>query len=244
MTIKYLGKPSKYKLETYSPNFLDSVKRNSSEQMGLYFGCDYWNAYEFSYLNSKNQPVLECLEIKISMTSLVTVESKSMKLYLASFYNKRFITPDNAYSLIKKDLTKLLNSKVWINKKRTHPKTPKSILLNRASRIISKDKIIKFEGFRSVCPITSQPDWANIYFHSSTNPINSKYLIKLLKSYRAQGDFHETCIESIFLTMLNDHQFKNLTVYGRFLRRGGIDINPMRSTHNKYIFSNHREFNQ
>ena len=88
MKTKYLGKPNNPKTDSYSPNFLDSVERHSID-MGSFYGLDYWNAYEFSYLNAKNQPVFESLEIKVPMNSLVTVESKSLKIYLASFYNKR-----------------------------------------------------------------------------------------------------------------------------------------------------------
>ena len=93
MNSKHLGKDTLYQLETYSPSFLDAVKRNSAKESAIYFGHDYWNAYEFSYLNSKRQPVLESLEIKIPMRSIHTVESKSLKLYLASFFNKKFNDP-------------------------------------------------------------------------------------------------------------------------------------------------------
>ena len=241
MKSKHLGKHTNHKFETYSPSFLDGVKRNSPKQFETFFGHDYWNAYEFSYLNSRNQPVLESLEIKIPMTSIATVESKSLKLYLASLFNKKFNDPNKAYSLIEKDISQLINSKVTVKKKISYQAPPKSVLLNSATNKIVKNKVIKFEGFRSICPVTSQPDWANIYFHSASNSIDPKPLIKLLKSYRSRGDFHEACIESIFLSMLNDLHIDNLTVYGRFLRRGGIDINPLRSTKGKFVFLNFRD---
>ena len=104
--------------------------------------------------------------------------------------------------------------------------------------------MLKFEGFRSICPVTSQPDWANIYIHSSSDPIDSTRLIKLLKSFREKGDFHEACIDSIFLTLRDQFKINDLTVCGRFLRRGGIDINPIRSSSKKIIFKNFRDFNQ
>lgn len=241
MKSKHLGKDTLYQLETYSPSFLDAVKRNSPKEAASCHGHDYWNAYEFSYLNSCNQPVLESLELKIPMTSLHTVESKSLKLYLASFFNKKFNDPNKAYALIAKDLGKLLNAEVAVNKKVRYPESPKSVLLNKATKKIAKNKVIKFEGFRSICPVTSQPDWANIYFHSASNTMEPKPLLKLLKSYRARGDFHEACIESIFISIISGLKFSNLTVYGRFLRRGGIDINPVRSTSRKIIFQNFRD---
>ena len=241
MKSKHLGKKTDYKLETYSPNFLDSVNRNSSTKIKPFFGHDFWNAYEFSYLNSQNQPVLESLEIKIPMTSLLTVESKSLKLYLASLFNKKFTDPKRAYRLIEKNLSQLTDSQVTVKKKISYQSPPQARLLNSAIKNIAKNKVIKFEGFRSICPVTSQPDWANIYFHSASHPIEPKPLIKLMESYRSKGDFHEACIESIFLSMLEDLKMDDLTVYGRFLRRGGIDINPLRSTNRKFIFSNFRD---
>ena len=241
MKSKHLGKDTLYQLETYSPSFLDAVKRNSPKEVAIYFGHDYWNACEFSYLISKRQPVLESLEIKIPMTSIYTVESKSLKLYLASYFNKKFNDPKKAYGLIAKDLSKLLKTDVSVKKKVRYQNSPKSILLNKSVKKIPKNKVIKFEGFRSICPVTSQPDWANIYFYSTSNAIEPKLLLKLLKSYRARGDFHEACIESIFFSMISDMKLEDLTVYGRFLRRGGIDINPIRSMSRKIAFQNFRD---
>ena len=243
MKTKYLGKPNNPKTDSYSPNFLDSVERHSID-MGSVYGLDSWNAYEFSYLNAKNQPVFESLEIKVPMNSLVTVESKSLKIYLASFYNKKFNNSAKACKLIEKDLGKLLQSKVSVTKKVKYENSPKAVLLNRAINKIKKNTIIKFEGFRSICPVTSQPDWATIYLHSSSSAIEPKPVIKLLKSFRQRGDFHEACIESIFCTLARNFLIKDLTVFGRFLRRGGIDINPIRSSSKKLLFKNFRDHNQ
>ena len=243
MKIKYLGQQSTPKLDSYSPDFLDSIPRHN-QHLNKFFGLDYWNAYEFSYLNSKNLPVIEALEIKIPMHSEFTVESKSLKLYLASFYNKKFNDSTRAYKLIEGDLTKLLNSQVSVRKLNRFDDAPNSTLVSRFKNKIPKNKVIHFQGFRSICPVTSQPDWGNIYIHSMSNPMDSKKLIKFLKSYRNKGDFHEACIESIFISLRDDFKIDDLTVYGKFLRRGGIDINPIRSTSKKLIFKNFRDFSQ
>ena len=243
MKIKYLGQQSTPKLDSYSPDFLDSIPRNN-QHLNQFFGLDYWNAYEFSYLNSRNLPVIEALEIKISMHSALTVESKSLKLYLASFYNKKFNDSAKAHKLIEKDLTKLLHSSVSVKKTNRFDVAPSSTLISRFKNIVPKNKVIHFQGFRSICPVTSQPDWGNIYIHSMSHPIDSKKLIKFLKSYRNKGDFHEACIESIFISLRNDFEINDLTVFGKFLRRGGIDINPIRSTQKKLIFKNFRDFSQ
>lgn len=243
MKIKYLGNKSTPKLDSYSPSFLDAIPRNN-QHLNNFFGLDYWNAYEFSYLNSRNLPVIEALEIKISMHSLLTVESKSLKLYLASFYNKKFSKPASAYKLIEKDLTKILDSSVSVRKLNRFDEVPISTLISKFKNKVPKNKVTHFQGFRSICPVTSQPDWGNIYIHSASDPIDSKKLIKLLKSFRNRGDFHEACIESIFISLKNDFRIDDLTVYGKFLRRGGIDINPIRSTSKKLIFKNFRDFSQ
>tara|TARA_Y100000741_G_scaffold87634_1_gene64757 strand:+ start:1639 stop:2370 length:732 start_codon:yes stop_codon:yes gene_type:complete len=241
--IKYLGQQSTPKLDSYSPDFLDSIPRHN-QHLNKFFGLDYWNAYEFSYLNSKNLPVIEALEIKIPMHSAFTVESKSLKLYLASFYNKKFNNSTRAYKLIEGDLSKLLNSQVSVRKLNRFDDAPSSTLVSRFKNKVPKNKVIHFQGFRSICPVTSQPDWGNIYIHSMSNPMDSKKLIKFLKSYRNKGDFHEACIESIFISLRDDFKIDDLTVYGKFLRRGGIDINPIRSTSKKLIFKNFRDFSQ
>ena len=243
MKIKYLGQQSTPKLDSYSPDFLDSIPRHN-QHLNKFFGLDYWNAYEFSYLNSKNLPVIEALEIKIPMHSEFTVESKSLKLYLASFYNKKFNDSTRAYKLIEGDLTKLLNSQVSVRKLNRFDDAPSSTLVSRFKNKVPKNKVIHFQGFRSICPVTSQPDWGNIYIHSMSDPMDSKKLIKFLKSYRNKGDFHEACIESIFISLRDDFKIDDLTVYGKFLRRGGIDINPIRSTSKKLIFKNFRDFSQ
>ena len=243
MKIKYLGQQSTPKLDSYSPDFLDSIPRHN-QHLNKFFGLDYWNAYEFSYLNSKNLPVIEALEIKIPKHSAFTVESKSLKLYLASFYNKKFNNSTRAYKLIEGDLSKLLNSQVSVRKLNRFDDAPSSTLVSRFKNKVPKNKVIHFQGFRSICPVTSQPDWGNIYIHSMSNPMDSKKLIKFLKSYRNKGDFHEACIESIFISLRDDFKIDDLTVYGKFLRRGGIDINPIRSTSKKLIFKNFRDFSQ
>ena len=167
-----------------------------------------------------------------------------MKIYLASFYNKKFNHPTRAYKLIERDLSKLLNSSVSVRKLNRFDDAPSSTLVARFKNKVPKNKVIHFQGFRSICPVTSQPDWGNIYIHSMSNPMDSKKLIKFLKSYRNKGDFHEACIESIFISLRDDFKIDDLTVYGKFLRRGGIDINPIRSTSKKLIFKNFRDFSQ
>jgi 7-cyano-7-deazaguanine reductase len=241
--VKFLGKTQEG-ISSYSPKLLDSVNRNNTASMDSFFGCDYWTAYEFSYLNASNQPVLQMLEIKIPMSSRQTVESKSLKLYLASFYKRKFTHVQSAFNIIERDLSTLLDARIKVKKITKFAQPPKSYLMTAKSKRIVKNKVVRFEGFRSICPVTSQPDWATIYFYSDSNSLDLQKLNKLLKSYREQGDFHETCIESIFLSLYREQNLSNLTVFGRFLRRGGIDINPLRSSSAASIFVNFRDIPQ
>ena len=239
MTTKFLGKtvgktPTGFKA-------LDPIARGEAAHA---YGVDYWNAYEFNYLDDKKIPVLKVLQILIPSSSTYTVESKSLNLYLNAFYKKSYLSDVDVLSKISKDLSKLTKSLIEAKFLKKFSSEPEALDLNATKRIYTKPlQIIKFTGFRSICPVTSQPDFANIYIRSDL-PINTKWLQGYLVSYRDKGDFHEQCIENIYKDIASKYKITSLEVCGRFLRRGGIDINPIRSSHKKFFFSNFREFNQ
>ena len=105
------------------------------------------------------------------------------------------------------------------------------------------NKPLKFSGFRSICPVTSQPDFANIYILCNKK-LDVSFLCDLFISFRDTGEFHEQCIENIFKALNEKYECSYLEVMGRFMRRGGIDINPVRSSNKKLFFDNFRFFNQ
>ena len=141
-------------------------------------------------------------------------------------------------------LSSTLKSTIKIKFIKKFSEEPKSINLNKLTAIRSKSKtVLKFNGFRSICPVTSQPDFANIYIYCDTS-INTIWLINYLISFQNKGHFHEQCIDDIFLKILNKYNCNHLEICGRFQRRGGIDINPIRGTNKKILFLNFREFNQ
>jgi len=236
---KHLGKNNNKPLSGYK--ILDPILRNIN---GLSYGHDIWNAYEFSYLDTNKQPTLKVLEITIPGSSEYIVESKSLKLYLNSFYKKTFINVKDVILKIKKDLTKITKTDVkirFVNKFHTEPQ---SLNLNTTSRKFTKPNYpICFDGFRSICPVTSQPDFAKIYILTSAK-IEIQWLRKLLISFRESGEFHEQCIENIYLKLRNKYPNVDFEVCGRFLRRGGIDINPIRSSKKLLFFKNFRAFHQ
>ena len=234
MKPKYLGKQNLSKNLT-----LDKISREESRKdynKFESFGLDIWNAYEFSYLLN-DKPKLIVLEISIPSNSLYTVESKSMKLFLNSFYNKNFASPEEVLEILRKKISSKCKSNVKIISKSSFKSFDKSEFTNKLGFIV-------YKGFRSICPVTSQPDWGNIYLYSSTDSLNKRDIFNFLFSFRNHGGFHESCVEKIFLHVKESYSVNHLEVCGRFLRRGGIDINPIRSSQKKLFFKNFREFNQ
>ena len=240
MKTKVLGKKSK-KLNFSGKDLLDSIPRNRKK---IEHGIDIWNVYDFMFKDKKEVPHLKVLEIIIPSYSKFIVESKSMKLYLNSFYDIAFTNQSEILKKIKRDLKSLIKDDVKLRFIDKFSVEPKNINLNQSNcETIQRRKIIKFNGFRSICPVTSQPDFANIYIYSSDS-LSRDWLLSYLTSFKDHGDFHEQCIESVFNTILRNFNPKHLEVAGRFQRRGGIDINPVRGTHKKFLFKNFREFNQ
>ena len=239
--MKHLGKNSS-SIYTFRNNFkyLEQIPR--SKTFTDIIGCDYWNAYEFSFLINKKQQ-LKILEIKIPFSSKFTVESKSLKLYLNNFYNvdkkeKEII------NIITNDLSKLTKSLVKVSFIEKFSQPPKSTSLNSyKNKYLKPDHLYLYEGFRSICPVTSQPDWAHIYIKSNKK-IDNIWIYKLLYSYRNKGDFHEDCITGIYSKIIKKYNPEELMVYGRFLRRGGIDINPFRSSSSDIVLGNFRAYMQ
>ena len=163
MKTKVLGKKSK-KLNFTGKDLLDSIPRNRKK---IEHGIDIWNVYDFMFKDKKEVPHLKVLEIIIPSNSKFIVESKSMKLYLNSFYDIAFTNQSEILKKIKRDLKSLIKDDVKLRFIDKFSVEPKNINLNQSNcETIQRRKIIKFNGFRSICPVTSQPDFANIYIYS------------------------------------------------------------------------------
>ena len=239
MKTKFLGKANK--LKKTGKNLLDNIPRIKKD---IKFGFDIWNVYDFMHLDRNKIPHLAVLEIIIPSNSDFIIESKSMKLYLNDFYNKSFKTINEISQIIKKDIEFKIKSKIKVRFIKSFSKEPTVININKLKLKSSPNKkVLKFNGFRSICPVTSQPDFASIYIYSDKT-IDLKWLKYFLISFTDHGGFHEQCIELIFTELKNKFHINHLEVCGRFQRRGGIDINPIRGTHKKKLFANFREFNQ
>ena len=238
---KYLGKSDSY-LKNIDNISLEIIQRESNTTNAL-TGWDYWNAYEFMHLQDE-EPVLACLEIKIPHSSKFIIESKSMKLFLNTFFDQEFQANDVTTHL-SKTFSEALDANVDVKVIEQYQSLPIFKPLNKNTGKLISGSIYRFQGYRSLCPVTSQPDFANLFFYSENfNDLDSHTLLSIIKNHMNTQAFHEACIESIADEILENHA-SDLQVFGRFLRRGGIDINPLRcyKTANP-IFENFREFNQ
>lgn len=235
MKPKYLGKHNSPSRNSSLDRIYRKESRKDFNEFEL-FGLDIWNAYEFSYLLN-GKPKIVVLEISIPSNSKYTIESKSMKLFLNSFFNKNFAKQAEVINILTKRISKKCNSEVKIVSRSSFKTFDRNNFSNQPGLLV-------YKGFRSICPVTAQPDWGNIYIYSSTNTLNKTEIYNFLFSLRNHGGFHEHCIEKIFLYIKETFSVDHLEICGRFLRRGGIDINPIRSSQKKLFFTNFREFNQ
>ena len=242
MKTKFLGNNKASISSPGSSRILDPIVRQN--QSSVISGVDYWNAYEFSFIDSNRHPVLKVVEIVIPASSPRTVESKSLKLYLNSFYKKKFENEADVLLKITKDLSRLTKSEVKAKFIKKFSIEPKSLNLNATVLKFTKPKLpICFSGFRSICPVTSQPDFANIYIYT-VQKIHVGWLKSYLISFKEKGEFHEQCIEDMLYALIDKYPDSSFEVCGRFMRRGGIDINPIRSNKKTLMFKNFRVFNQ
>ena len=242
MKTKFLGNNNTSINSPGSSKILDPIVRQN--QSSAISGVDYWNAYEFSFLDSNRHPLLKVVEIVIPASSARTVESKSLKLYLNSFYKKKFENEADVLIKITKDLSRLTKSEVKAKFIKKFSFEPKSLNLNKTVLKFTKPKLpICFSGFRSICPVTSQPDFANIYI-CTDQKIEVSWLKSYLISFKEKGEFHEQCIEDMLNVFIDKYPNSSFEVCGRFMRRGGIDINPIRSNKKTLLFKNFRVFNQ
>ena len=257
LTTTPLGKNARYE-EIYNPTLLCGIKRAEGYQaVGIdaqqlpFHGMDIWNAYELSWLNSKGKPEIGIAEIQVPSNSLCIVESKSLKLYLGSFNQTRFNTREEVIHTIESDLSSTTHStvmvKLFVGEEAMHRSIDRLQGINldlldiEVSEYQLNDALLTTELgaktsetlyshlLRSNCPVTGQPDWASVLVSYQGQPISHEGLLRYLISFRKHSEFHEQCVERIFMDIMKHCQPEHLSVYARFTRRGGIDINPFRS---------------
>jgi 7-cyano-7-deazaguanine reductase len=249
-----LGKTTDYP-ERYDPALLFSMPRTAGrDALSLggvtpFRGADLWTAYELTWLDARGKPQLALLKFSVPAESPRLVESKSLKLYLGSFAQEKLVIAQELAARIEADLSGACGTSVAVAllpfetaaaRIETLPgesldqleidaeayEPEPSFLVAGDAEV---DETLRTSLFRSLCPVTSQPDYADVMIRYRGPAIEHQGLLRYLVSYRRHPAFHESCVERIFIDVLRRCRPRNLTVYARFLRRGGIDINPFRS---------------
>ena len=251
-----LGKKAEYDSQ-YNPDKLFSISRKEQrKELGIadelpFFGHDIWNHYEVSWLNEKGKPVAALAEMIYPCDSPCLIESKSMKLYFNSLNNRKFPYLQTVQSTITHDLVKKVGTQVSVKiipiSEFNHEKivtfdgkcldeldvnctvyTVDPSFLTVENEIA--DETLYSNLLKSNCLVTNQPDWGSVQIIYKGKKINHEGLLRYIISFRNHNEFHEHCIERIFIDIMRICNPEELTVYGRYTRRGGIDINPYRST--------------
>jgi len=256
-----LGKETEYD-QVYSPDILFPIERmgnrqtiNISDELPFH-GKDVWTCYELSWLNSKGKPQVGIAYFSFCAESPFMVESKSFKLYLNSFNHVAFEGVQVLKKVMQHDLSEVTGAAVSIeicdvdSEITTRFKNaPQAICLDHLdiddfqyqplASLLSLDaaegqttELLCSHLLRTNCPVTGQPDWGSIYIQYSGRKINHANLLRYIVSFRQCQDFHEHCVERIFMDLLKHCQCESLSVYARYTRRGGLDINPYRATKN------------
>ncbi len=249
---KQVAHPSEYDAGQLCP-----VQRGPArEQLGItgtlpFNGVDVWTAYELSWLNPKGKPIVAVGEFTFPCSSPHIVESKSLKMYCNSLNQTRFDSVETVKNIMTEDLSRVSGEPVQV--RLVLPEQFDSLQIVRptgvcidgldievkrykvCSELLKTKKEVVRETLhshllRTNCPVTGQPDWATVVINYQGPQIESKNLLAYLVSYRQHSGFHENCVEGIFTDIMHRCSPNQLTVYGRFTRRGGIDINPYRST--------------
>lgn len=243
--------------DNYAPGLLQAVPRRlNREELGIveaqpFVGVDVWHAYELSWLNSKGKPVVALARFSVPASSPNIIESKSLKLYLNSLNQASFESEQTLLSTLKADLNKVAGAKVAI--KLFAPSDVASLaatqltgecldeldisidnyelspeILSVGSAVV--EEILYSHLLKSNCLITNQPDWATVIIEYSGKQINRESLLRYLISFRQHNEFHEQCVERIFCDIQTACEPTLLSVQALYTRRGGLDINPFRTS--------------
>ena len=226
----------------------------------VFIGADVWTAYELSWLNQRGKPQIALGRFVVPCESTHLIESKSLKLYLNSFNNSRFASFDEVKSVLQKDLSQaiwqggavqaavgvqLLTPEQFgaekiqalegVNLDRldldcTHYQ-PEPALLSAAFGEQPVTETLTSDLLKSNCLVTGQPDWGSVSISYSGPQIDQAGLLQYIVSFRNHNEFHEHCVERIYMDILQRCKPTKLSVHARYTRRGGLDINPWRSSH-------------
>jgi 7-cyano-7-deazaguanine reductase len=225
-----------------------------------FFGADLWTAFELSWLTPRGKPQVAIAHIMVPCETPNIVESKSFKLYLNSFTNTQFASVDEVRALIRADVSEAAwrgaPSQSSVGVRILTPDqfdrepvqeldglsldrldiecsqyTPAPELLAAAFDEQPVEEVLTSNLLKSNCLVTGQPDWGSVQIRYSGPQIDQGGLLQYLVSFRNHNEFHEQCVERIFMDVWTCCKPTKLAVYARYTRRGGLDINPFRTSH-------------
>ena len=256
-----LGKSSEY-ISTYTPSLLFPIPRAAKwAELGLsaetlpYKGVDFWNCFELSWLLPSGKPVVAIGEFSIPADSPNIIESKSFKLYLNSLNQTAFADTQSLEATLRTDLSSAAGKPVSVRIRSLADIEAEGVMalpgvcidgldINVSSYEHPRPELLRCDDSRVVeesvhshllksnCPVTSQPDWGSVVVEYRGAALDHASLLEYIVSFRQHSDFHEQCVERIFLDLQRLLKPEKLTVYARYVRRGVLDINPYRSTEN------------
>lgn len=253
-----LGKDVAYAGQ-YDPSLLFPIPRAPKRaEIGVpeplpFVGVDFWNAFELSWLDSRGRPRVAIAEFRVPADSPNLIESKSLKLYLNSFMQTRMEDVEALRTTLARDLSAAAGAPVnavlnavtgsyfqvealagtCIDDQPIaidHYGPPRADFL-KADEETAVEETLVSHLLKSNCPVTGQPDWASVQIRYTGPKLDRPGLLRYLVSFREHSEFHEQCVERIFLDLQRHCAPTRLSVYARYTRRGGIDINPFRSSH-------------
>ena len=238
-----------------------------------FFGADLWTTFELSWLNPRGKPQVALAHVTIPCETPNIIESKSFKLYLNSFNNSRFADAAEVQARLRADLSeaawrgaaspatvgvKLLLPELF-DREPVHELdgllldrldiectryTPAPELLTAAHGEAPVTETLVSHLLKSNCLVTGQPDWGSVQIRYSGPQIDQAGLLQYLVSFRNHNEFHEQCVERIFMDVWTRCRPIKLAVYARYTRRGGLDINPLRTSHPQALPANVRTARQ
>ncbi len=238
-----------------------------------FLGADLWTAYELSWLNARGKPQVALAHVTVPCETPNIIESKSFKLYLNSYNNTKFADAAEVQARLRADLgeaawrgsgrigtvgVKLIAPELFdqqaiheldglsldrLEVECTHY-TPAPELLTAAFDEQPVSEVLTSNLLKSNCLVTGQPDWASVQIAYSGPQIDQAGLLQYLVSFRNHNEFHEQCVERIYMDIWTRCKPARLTVYARYTRRGGLDINPWRTSHPQALPANVRTARQ
>ncbi len=238
-----------------------------------FVGADLWTAFELSWLNERGKPQVALAHFTVPCETPNIVESKSFKLYLNSLNNTRFATAQDVQARLRADISEAvwrgaqhpgtvgvrlllpeqfdqepvheldgLNLDRLDIECRTYQPAPE--LLRAAMDEAPVSEVLVSRLLKSNCLVTGQPDWGSVRIAYTGPQIDQERLLQYLVSFRNHNEFHEQCVERIYMDLWTRCQPIKLEVYARYTRRGGLDINPWRTSHPQAMPKNVRTARQ